>query len=94
MADDGGAAGGCGSTAATGWRVALVLADLLLAAGAHAAPSIAQEAPAPVRAIGVDEHPGRKLPLEPTIHRRGGDTVPLGRFFASEPRVPVLLVPG
>ena len=70
-------------------RFAVVAALVLVAA-----PAAGQQAPAALRDIGVDEHPGTRLPLTRTFIDEAGHDVPLGRFFTSDQNVPVLLVPG
>ncbi len=69
-----------------------VLALLVLLA--FAGPAAAQKAPPGQRGIGVDEHPGRRLPLTHKFIDERGHEVPLGRFFRSDDARPVLVVPG
>ncbi len=63
-------------------RLALYLALALMSALAHGATP-AQLA----REVGVEQHPGRQLPLGTTLRDPSGDTIPLGTFFGARPVV-------
>ena len=67
---------------------------MLVGAGLFGGALRAQQAPPGSRGIGVDEHPGERLPLTRKFLDEQGNTVPLGRFFRTDDPRPALVVPG
>jgi protein SCO1/2 len=65
---------------------ALVLTAVLALSPAYGAT--AQEL---ARGVGVEQHPGRELPLSLKFHDEHGATVPLGRYFGARPVVLALV---
>jgi protein SCO1/2 len=63
-------------------QLALSLALALMSAFAHGATA-SQLA----REVGVEQHPGRQLPLGTTLRDPSGDSVPLASFFGTRPVV-------